>query len=84
MFTISVCLGSACHLKGANGVLEAFLALIEKHQANAIVQMSGNFCQGLCTEGVVVQINDRILTRVTKDQVHDLFVKYILLDRENP
>ena len=54
MITVSVCLGSACHLKGANGVLEAFLALIEKHQAQASVQMAGSFCQGRCTEGVVV------------------------------
>ena len=71
MVTISVCLGSACHLKGANGVLEAFLALIEKHQAQAQVQMAGNFCQGRCTEGVVVQIDDLILTRITKDQVEE-------------
>jgi len=78
MITISVCLGSACHLKGANGVLDAFLALIEKHQAKAMVQMAGNFCQERCTEGVVVQIDELILTRVTKDQVHGLFVKYVL------
>lgn len=78
MITVSVCLGSACHLKGANGVLEAFLALIEKHQAQAVVQMAGSFCQGRCTEGVVVQIDDQLLTNVTRDQVHGLFLKYIL------
>ena len=78
MITVSVCLGSACHLKGANGVLEAFLALIEKHQAQASVQMAGNFCQGRCTEGVVVQIDDHLLTNVTRDQVHEIFLKYIL------
>ena len=78
MATISVCLGSACHLKGANGVLEAFLALIERYQVQAQVQMAGNFCQGRCTEGVVVQIDDLLLTQVTKDQVFDLFTKYVL------
>jgi NADH-quinone oxidoreductase subunit G len=78
MITVSVCLGSACHLKGANGVLEAFLALIEKHQAQASVQMAGSFCQGRCTEGVVVQIDDQLLTNVTRDQVHEIFLKYIL------
>ena len=78
MVTISVCLGSACHLKGAHGVLEAFLALIERYQAQAQVQMAGNFCQCRCTEGVVIQINDRILTHVTKDQVYELFTKYVL------
>lgn len=78
LVTISVCLGSACHLKGANGVLDAFLALIEKHKAQAAVQMSGNFCQGRCTEGVVVQIGERIITHVTRDQVYELFAKYVL------
>ena len=78
MVTISVCLGSACHLKGANAVLEAFLALIEKHQSRAVVQLAGAFCQARCTEGVVVQIDDLILTQVTKDQVHQLFEKYVL------
>ena len=78
MVTISVCLGSACHLKGANGVLDAFLALIERYQVQARVQMAGNFCQGRCTEGVVVQIDDLLLTQVTKDQVFDLFTKYVL------
>jgi len=78
MITISVCLGTACHLKGANAVLDAFLALIDRYQAQAKVQMAGNFCQGRCTEGVVVQINDLILTNVTKDQVFELFTKYVL------
>ena len=78
MITISVCLGSACHLKGANAVLEAFLALVEKHQASAVVQLAGAFCQAHCTEGVVVQIDDLVLTHVSKDKVHQLFVEHVL------
>ena len=46
MITVSVCLGSACHLKGANGVLEAFLALIERHQAQAKVQIGKAIHEG--------------------------------------
>lgn len=78
MITVSVCLGSACHLRGANGVLDAFLSLVGRYGAEARVQMAGNFCQGRCTEGVVVQIGDEVFTRVTRDQVHDLFVKHVL------
>lgn len=40
--------------------------------------MAGSFCQGRCTEGVVVQIDDQLLTNVTRDQVHEIFFKYIL------
>ena len=78
MVTISVCLGSACHLKGANAVLDAFLALVAKHQSQAVVQLAGAFCQSHCTEGVVVQIDDLVITHVSKDQVHQLFAKYVL------
>jgi NADH-quinone oxidoreductase subunit G len=46
--------------------------------------MAGNFCQGHCTEGVVVQIDDLLLTNVTKDQVHDIFTKHILKVGVNP
>jgi len=78
MTTISVCLGSACHLRGANGVLQAFQSVIEHYKAHASVEMAGNFCQGNCTEGVVVQINDEIITNVSKDKVHDIFVRFVL------
>ena len=78
MATISVCLGSACHLKGATAVLEAFQALAEKHQVEVSVQLAGAFCQEHCTEGVVVKIDDLVLTHVTRDQVHSLYEKYIL------
>lgn len=78
MITISVCLGSACHLKGAHGVLEAFQALVEKHREQAVVQLSGAFCQERCMDGVVVQIDGLVLTHVTREQVHALFEKYVL------
>lgn len=59
-------------------MLEAFLALAEKHQSDAVVQLAGAFCQEQCTEGVIVRINGVTLSHVTKDQVHGLFEKYVL------
>ena len=78
MTTISICIGSACHLKGAHGVLEAFKNLIEKYKINARVVLEGNFCQGKCTEGVVIRINDEIITHVSKGKVYDIFIEKVL------
>lgn len=78
MVTISICIGSACHLKGAHGVLEAFKNLVEKYKINAKVVLEGNFCQGKCTEGVVIRINDEVITHVSKEKVHDIFIEKVL------
>jgi NADH:ubiquinone oxidoreductase subunit E len=63
MIKISICVGSACHLSGAHAVLNAFQLLVQKHQVSAKIDIEGNFCQGHCTEGVVIKINDEIIDR---------------------
>lgn len=78
MTRISICVGSACHLRGAHAVLYAFTQLIEKHQVESEIDLEGNFCQGRCTEGVVVKINDEIITRVSKETAHAVFYEKVL------
>ncbi len=78
MTKISICIGSACHLSGAHGVLDAFISLVKKYDVEAVVDIEGNFCQGSCTEGVVIKINDKIITNVSKDKVHDIFLDKVL------
>ncbi|MHC1746036.1 MAG: (2Fe-2S) ferredoxin domain-containing protein [Negativicutes bacterium] len=75
---ISICVGSACHLRGAHGVLDAFIALIAKYNVGSEVDMAGNFCHGRCTEGVVIKIDDEIITNVSKDKVYDIFIEKVL------
>lgn len=78
MVKLSICIGSACHLRGAHGVLNAFNALMERYQIAADIDLEGNFCQGRCTEGVVIKINDEIITDVSQDKVYEIFNKKIL------
>lgn len=78
MVTISICIGSACHLKGAHGVLNAFAALLAKYQIQSSIDIEGSFCQGCCTEGVVIKINDEIITNVSKEKVYDIFITKVL------
>jgi NADH-quinone oxidoreductase subunit G len=78
MTKIAICLGSACHLRGAHGVLNAFQALLEKYNLTAAIDLEGSFCQGRCTEGVVIKIDDEIITNVSQDKVFAIFREKVL------
>ena len=78
MLKLSICFGSACHLRGAYSVLNAFKALIDKYQVQSQIDIEGNFCQGQCTEGVVIKLNDEIIHNVAKEKVYDIFVEKVL------
>jgi NADH:ubiquinone oxidoreductase subunit E len=78
MTKITICIGSACHLRGAHAVLNAFSALVEKYQVAAEVDLTGSFCQGNCTEGVVIKVNDELITNVSPDKVFAIFQTKVL------
>jgi NADH:ubiquinone oxidoreductase 24 kD subunit len=83
MLKLSICFGSACHLRGAYSVLNAFKALIDKYEMQSEIDIEGNFCQGQCTEGVVIKLNDELITNVAKEKVHDIFVEKVLGGKHN-
>lgn len=78
MVRISICFGSACHLRGAYGVLNAFRELLTNNDINGVVELAGEFCQGRCNEGVVIKINDEIITNVSESNVQSIFNEKIL------
>lgn len=65
--TIQICMGSACHLKGAPLIAQAFQSELEKRKNNndIVVDLGGAFCQSQCIDGVVVRINGETYTHVT-------------------
>lgn len=79
MTKIQVCMGSACHLKGAPLVVQAFQDELSKRDLTEEVELMGNFCQNQCLEGVVVKIDGQILTRVKPGDVPGI-VKNCLLN----
>lgn len=59
MIKVSVCIGSACHLKGARAVVNAFQEIVKEKEIVDQVDMNGTFCLGKCCgEGVSVMVND--------------------------
>lgn len=71
MSTIQICMGSACHLKGAPLIAQAFQNEIEhlKQEKNIQLELIGSFCQYQCTEGVIVKINGETYTHITTADV---------------
>ena len=61
-----VCMGSACHLKGAPLVAQALQNELLKRGLDEEVdfELTGAFCQSQCLEGVVVKIDGEAYTKV--------------------
>ncbi|MGH4123970.1 MAG: (2Fe-2S) ferredoxin domain-containing protein [Clostridium sp.] len=58
MIDLSVCVGSACHIKGSYNVINNFQQIIEEYNLSDKVQLKAIFCLGHCTKGVSVKIDD--------------------------
>lgn len=71
---IQICMGSACHLKGAPLVAQAFQVELEKRQQSGDItfQLFGAFCQSQCIDGVVVRVNGETYKHVTVADVPSL------------
>ena len=50
MTVITVCVGSACHLKGSHQIIEYFKKAIEESGLEKEVELKGTFCMEKCTD----------------------------------
>lgn len=62
MITVTVCVGSSCHIKGARELIARFNEFISKKGLEDKVELKGSFCMEHCGEGINWKINDEILT----------------------
>ena len=79
MHFVQICVGSSCHLKGSQDIVELFQqALVEYHLEDEVM-LSGSFCIGKCNRvGVTVQIDDDVHVGVTREGFREFFKKNIL------
>lgn len=78
MITLSVCVGSSCHLKGSYDVIETFKSLIEKHGVGNKIELRACFCLGHCSDGVSVKADDNFVLNVNGTNAEEKFVNEIL------
>lgn len=69
---VTVCIGSSCHLKGSNIVVEKLQKLIADNALTEKVKLAGTFCMGKCQEGVCVTVDGEIFS-VSPETVEEFF-----------
>ena len=79
MFFVQICVGSSCHLKGSQEIVELFENALKEYNIENEVILSGSFCIGKCNRvGVTVQINEDIHVGITRDNFREFFKTNIL------
>ena len=79
MLIVQVCVGSSCHLKGSETIVELLEAAIAEHHIEDEVVLTGSFCIGKCNRvGVTVQVNDDVHVGITAENFREFFKKNIL------
>ena len=78
MKTITVCVGSACHMKGSHHVIDEFDELIQRYGLQDVVELKASFCMDQCTGNIGARIDDRQIFDLTKDKVKQVFEREIL------
>ena len=79
MLIVQICVGSSCHLKGSETIVELLESAIAEHHLDDDVVLSGSFCIGKCNRvGVTVQVNDDVHVGITPENFREFFKANIL------
>ena len=79
MLVVQICVGSSCHLKSSQQIVELMQKAVDEYKLEGDVVLVGSFCVGKCNrDGVTVQINDDIHVGITTQNFKDFFKKNIL------
>ncbi len=78
MITVTVCVGSSCHVKGARDVIECFKDLLAKNNLTDKIELQGSFCMERCGEGVNWRIDDEPFTSATCEEAVAVFHEKLL------
>ncbi len=69
---VTICIGSACHLKGSREVIQRLQNLVKQNGLEQKVDLNGSFCTGDCVNGVCVTVEEKLFS-VTPDTVESFF-----------
>ena len=78
MRVITVCVGSACHLKGSHEIINYFKKAIEEAGLEKEVELKGTFCMDHCTDGANLLIDEVLHHANTVDEAREIFETEIL------
>ncbi len=75
-YAISVCMGTACYVKGADKILETIQSElgigIGETTSDGVFSLEQSRCLGVCALAPVMTINDQVYSTVSPSQIPDL------------
>lgn len=74
---IQICIGSACHLKGARPVIQKMNELVKKNGLEDTIKLEGSFCMGQCSDKVKIKVDEEIY-EVLPEEVENFFNTTVL------
>ena len=74
---VSICIGSACHLKGSREVIQKLQKLVSENHLDSEVDLNGDFCSSNCRKGVCVTVDGELYS-VKPETTEEFFQKEIL------
>lgn len=76
---IQICVGSSCHLKGSEKIIELFQKAVAENDLQNEVTLAGSFCTGKCNRvGVTVSVEDNVYTGITPGNFNEFFKDKVL------
>ena len=78
MRTITICVGSACHMKGSHHVIDTLSELIERHGHEDEVELKASFCMEQCRGNIGALIDETPIFDMKRDNVEEIFNREIL------
>ncbi|MCG8571663.1 MAG: NADH-quinone oxidoreductase subunit NuoE [Spirochaetes bacterium] len=85
-YNISVCMGTACYVKGADKVVEEFkdhLGIAEGETTpDMMYSLEITRCVGVCGLAPVVIVNDKVYGKVAREQVPGIIAELRKIDEE--
>lgn len=83
-YQISVCLGTACYVKGANNIMNRFRERLSidagECTEDGLFSLDACRCVGACGLAPVVSINDEVYGRFTPEDVDTVIDKYLAME----
>ncbi len=80
-YIISVCMGTACYLKGAPGLIEELEDMLNIKQGQStedgLFEIQSVRCIGCCSAAPVLTVNDDVYTKVEKSGLKDIIKEYM-------
>ena len=75
---IELCMGSSCHVRGAQPILESLKAALKESKLENKVTIVGSNCLGQCKSGGVnMKVDDEVVTGITSANFSEFFETHV-------